>query len=96
MDKDISVFYVKNWQRRGTSAFFHNDEKSMMKILLYPYDNENIDFVARGLEFFQTIIFVETFCGCTNYSQVISSWYITVLRFLIINSYLPGFILSIE
>ena len=73
MDKGISVFYVKNWQRRGTSAFFHNDEKSMMKILLDPYDNENIDFVARGLEFFQTIIFVETFCGYTNYSQVISS-----------------------
>lgn len=52
MDKGISVFYVKNWQRRGASAFFHNDEKSMMKIILYPYDNENIDFVARGLEFF--------------------------------------------
>lgn len=55
MDKGISVFYVKNWQRRGTSAFFHNDEKSMMKILLYPYDNGNIDFVARGLDFFKQL-----------------------------------------
>ena len=55
MDKGISFFYVKNWQRRGASAFFHNDEKSMMKILLYPYDNENIDFVARGLDFFKQL-----------------------------------------
>ncbi len=75
MDKDISVFYVKNWQRRGTSAFFHNDEKSMMKILLYPYDNENIDFVARGLEFFQTIIFVVPFCG---YTQLFTSYFFLI------------------
>ncbi len=52
MDKDISVFYVKNWQRRGTSAFFHNDEKSMMKILFDPMTNKKSISLPRGLEFF--------------------------------------------
>lgn len=52
MDKGISVFYVKNWQRRGTSAFFHNDEKSMMKILFDPMTNKMSISLPRGLEFF--------------------------------------------
>ena len=84
MDKGISVFYVKNWQRRGTSAFFHNDEKSMMKILLYPYDNGNIDFVARGLEFFQTIIFVVPFCG---YTELFTGYFFLIFNYISVPYY---------